>query len=289
MPDLLYEIGTEEMPAGYLEPALAQLAEELRRRLAEARLAPERVLTAGTPRRMAVYVQGLPEHQPPLRSTVTGPPAKVAFDAEGKPTAAASGFARSRGVEVESLQVEETERGPYVVAVVEQPGRYAADVLPDLLAEATAAVSFPKSMRWEPGGFQFARPVRTLVALLGDAVLPLEIAGVRADRTTSGHPFLAPVAIELKNASWDLYLEALRDHCVVVDVDERREIVRREINALLAAHGTELDDEALLEEVTNLVEWPHAVEGAFDEHFLDVPAPGADRRDEGAPALLPRA
>jgi glycyl-tRNA synthetase beta chain len=273
MPDLLYEIGTEEMPAGYLEPALDQLAEELRRRLADARLEPARMLTAGTPRRMAVCAQGLPEHQPPLRSTVTGPPAKAAFDAQGRPTAAAAGFARSRGVSVESLKVEETPRGPYVVAVVEQPGRYTADVLPALLAEATAALGFPKSMRWEPSGFQFARPIRSLVALLDDAVLPLEIAGVRADRMTAGHPFLAPVAIELKGASWDLYLEALRDHCVVADVAERREIVRREINALLAQHGAELDDEELLEEVTNLVEWPHAVEGAFDAHFLDVPAP----------------
>ncbi len=272
MPDLLFEIGTEEVPAGYLEPALRQLADGLRRLLKEHRLEASCLRTAGTPRRMAVFAEGLPAEQPPLRSRSMGPPASVAFDDEGQPTPAATGFARSKDVELESLQIEQTEKGPYVVAVVEQPGRSAAEVLPRLLRQATAEVVFPKSMRWEESGFQFARPIRGLVALLDDEVLKLEIAGVPAGRTTAGHPFLAPEGLELASADWQHYVDGLREAFVVVQVEERRGMVRRQMEELLAPHAPEMVDETLLAEVTNLVEWPHAVEGTFDEQFLDVPA-----------------
>jgi glycyl-tRNA synthetase beta chain len=273
MADLLYEIGTEELPAAYLKPALEQLADDVRRRLTEARLGPERLRTAGTPRRMALAVEGIPDAQPPLEVRSVGPPAEVAFDEDGEPTAAAEGFARSKGVPVASLRVEDTEKGPYVVAVSEEPGCAADELLPDLLYQATAALSFPKSMRWERGGFVFARPIRRLVALLDDQVLPLEIAGVRAGRTTEGHRFLAPGEVELEDASFDRYREALGERCVVVDVEERRDLVRTQISKLLAAHGSKLRDEDLLEQVANMVEHPHALEGSFDEHFLEVPAP----------------
>lgn len=273
MVDLLYEIGTEELPAGYLGPALKELAEQLRGRLVENRLQPAEVRTAGTPRRMTVWVGGIPREQPPLRETSTGPPAAVAFDEEGNPTAAAEGFARSRGVAVEELEVEETEKGPYAVAVVERPGRPAAEVLPDLLRQATAAVTFPKSMRWEESGFTFARSIRSLLCLLGEQVLSVKIAGVEADRITYGHPFLSPGGIRLADASWQGYLRALREAFVIADPEERRRTTREGINALLAEHGGALEDEELLAEVTNLVEWPHAVEGRFEEEFLSVPAP----------------
>ncbi len=271
MADLLYEIGTEELPAGYLEPGLAQFAEAVRAGLEELYLPPGRVRTAGTPRRMAVAVEGIPECQPARQVRTVGPPARVALDSDGNPTDAARGFAASRGVAVDDLRVEETEKGPYVVVVREEAGRLAADLLPQLLREATAAAVFPKSMRWEASGFTFARPIRRLVALLDDRVLPLAIAGVEAGRATAGHPFLAPDPIELKGASWDAYLDALRAARVMADVGERREAVRAEINAVLEGHGSRLDDEDLLREVTNLVEWPHAVEGSFDGGFLDVP------------------
>jgi len=159
MPDLLYEIGTEELPAGYIGPALQQLADGLKARLTESRLAFGVVRTAGTARRLVVAVAGIAERQPSLTVRSIGPPANVGFDAEGKPTPAAQGFARSKGVPVESLRVEETDKGPYVVAQVEQAGQAAAEVLPAILREATAAVSFPKSMRWQEEGFQFARPI----------------------------------------------------------------------------------------------------------------------------------
>jgi len=272
MPDLLYEIGTEELPAGYLEPGLAQLADQLRQRLEDARLAPTDIITAGTPRRMTVAVRGIPDSQPPETTRIVGPPAKVAFDDAGNPTAAAHGFARSKGVSLESLRVEESDKGPYVVAVVEHKGQPAADLLPAILAEATAAVSFPKSMLWESGGFTFARPIRGIVALLDERVLPVRLADVEAGRATQGHPFLSPGPIELADASYDAYRIALREHYVIVDVAERRETIREQIDTIMQAYGTHVEDMRLLEEVTNMVEWPCAVEGVFDDHFLRVPA-----------------
>mgnify|MGYP006280561787 FL=1 len=273
MADLLFEIGTEEIPAGYLEPALEQLAEQIVRGLGELRLEPARVLTAGTPRRMTVAVEGLPDSQPASSERVVGPPAKVAFDEDGNPTQAAEGFARSRGVAVEDLQIEETDRGPYAVVELEKPGLPAADLLPDLLKDAVDAAVFPKSMRWEESGFTFARPIRCLVALQDDEVLPLQIAGVKAGRQTPGHPFLAPGPIELSDASYDAYRDALREHRVIVDIEERREMIREQINDIMVQHGSELRDTDLLEEVTNLVEYPCAVEGSFDESFLELPPP----------------
>ena len=273
MPDLLYEIGTEELPAGYIQPALEQLADGLKRLLAENRLAAEEVATAGAPRRLTLAVAGIPEQQPPMRTKSVGPPARAAFDADGQPTAAALGFARSKGLAVEDLQVEETLKGPYVFAVVEEPGRPAAEMLPELLAQVTSSLPFPKSMRWEPGGFAFARPIRWLVVLLDDQVLPLEIAGVRAGRATRGHRFLAPGALELPDASYDAYCAALERAHVVVDDRKRRARLRAEVAAILSRHGSELRDEPLLDEVANMVEWPHALEGSFHEGFLSMPAP----------------
>jgi len=273
MPDLLCEIGTEELPAGYIGPALQQLADGLKARLTESRLTFGVVHTAGTARRLVVAVAGIAERQPSLTLRSIGPPANVGFDAEGKPTPAAQGFARSKGVPVESLRVEETDKGPYVVAQVEQAGQAAAEVLPAILREATAAVSFPKSMRWQEEGFQFARPIRWLVALLGKEVLNLTIAGVKAGRVTRGHPFLDGGRAELQDASFERYRNALRKRFVIVEIGERRDIIREEINVVLARYGSQLTDEDLLDEVTNMAEWPHAVEGSFDAHFLEMPAP----------------
>jgi glycyl-tRNA synthetase beta chain len=272
MAELLYEIGTEELPAGYLEPALEQLAHEVRRRLEENRLGAQAVRAAGTPRRLTVAVSGIAERQAPERTRIVGPPAKAAFDEQGRPTAAAQGFARSKGVPLEALKVEETDRGPYVVAFLEQEGKTARELLPDLLRDATAAISFPKSMRWEPSGFPFARPIRWLVALLDDQVLDLSIAGVQAGRATRGHPFLSPGEIELPDASYEHYADRLRSRHVLVEVAERKGVIRTQINAIMARYGTELRDSALLDEVANMVEHPHALEGSFDDHFLSVPS-----------------
>lgn len=271
MAELLYEIGTEELPAGYIEPALRDLASGIERLLEEHRLRVEMVLTAGTPHRLTVAATGLPERQASLEEKTIGPPARAAFDGEGKPTGAALGFAKSRGVPVDELVVEETEKGPYVAAVVEKQGLPAIEVLPGLLEAATRAISFPKSMRWLSGGIEFARPIRWLVALLDDEVIRLAVNGVESGRSTFGHRFLSPGPVQLENASFKSYREALRKRSVIVDPEERRDQIRVQIDEILKPHGTELTDEALLAEVANLVEHPHAVEGAFDQKFLELP------------------
>ncbi len=284
MSELLFEIGTEEMPASYIEPALEQLAGAVEALLAENRLAAESVRATGTPRRLTVAAEGVPPSQPPITNEIVGPPAEVAFNEDGSAGKAALGFARAQGVPVESLRVKETEKGPYVVAEVEQEGAPALAILPGVLRKATLSISFPKSMRWpagagEPVGgdtdegrqVRFARPIRWLVALLDSEVIPVEMAGLRAGRTTRGHPFLAPKAIELRDASFDAYREALREHCVIVEMDERRQMVRAQIDKMLEPEGLHTAWVDPLWEVVNLLEHPHAVEGGFDEKFLDVP------------------
>jgi len=276
MSDLLFEIGTEEIPAGYLGPAIEQLAAAVESLLAEHRLPARRVSATGTPRRLTVAAEGVPDVQPSMVEEIVGPPAKAAFGPDGAPTKAALGFAKSRGVPVESLKVKDTPKGPYAVAVVQRTGASAMEILPGVLRQAALGISFPKSMRWPTSGgesaaVRFARPIRWLVALLGAEVVPVEIAGLRAGRVTYGHPFLAPGPIELTDASFDVYSAALKERHVIVDMEVRRAAVREQVDRMLRPHGPRLSMEDLLEEVANLVEWPHAVEGSFDEKFLEIP------------------
>ena len=277
MSELLFEIGTEEIPAGYIAPALKELSDGLKALLKENRLDPEQLGSTGTPRRLTVWARGVPEKQGGVREEITGPPAAVAYDEDGNPGKAAIGFARAQGVDVEDLEVRETDKGPYVVAVQEKEGAPTLEILPDLLREATLSIAFPKSMRWPhpaPGddpGLSFARPVRHLVALLDSEVIPVEIAGVRADRLTCGHPFLAPDPFALPSASYEEYKRLLRENYVVCDLEERRESVREQVQSLHEAHAPPQISEPLLDEVTNLVEYPHAIEGSFAEEFLAVP------------------
>lgn len=276
MRDLLFEIGTEEIPAGYIQPALEQLAAGVERLLGESRIPAASVRAVGTPRRLCVAATGVPDAQPPVTLETVGPPAGVAFNDDGTPGRAAIGFAKAQGVPPESLTVRQTDRGPYVAASVEKEGAPALQLLPGLLREAALSLTFPKSMRWlappaEDPSVRFARPIRWILALFGSEVVPVELAGLRAGRTTRGHPFLAPGPIDLLDASFDRYRETLQDACVLVDGQERRQAIREEANRILAAHGSSLTDEALLDEVTNLVEYPHAVEGRFDEQLLHLP------------------
>jgi len=273
MPDLLYELGTEQLPASYIEPALEQLRENLERLLTQNRLPTAAIHTAGTPRRLTVAATNVPERQGTIVEQIVGPPAKVAFDSKGNPTPAAKGFAKSQNVPLEDLKVVETDRGPYVAAVRQKEGRTAMEVLPQLLAELAKATGFPKSMHWVSGGMEFARPIRWLVALFGDQVVPVTLNGLHAGRSTHGHQFLAPAPIDLTDASFKAYVDRLRRACVLVDPHERRQLIRSQINDILRGHGAVLSDEALLNEVTNLVEHPCALEGSFDEEFLELPAP----------------
>ena len=263
MSDLLLEIGTEELPPMAVAPAMEQLAREARQALESARLDVEEVRTTGTVRRLVLVAQGLAGRQRDHAVAVRGPAARIAYDASGRPTQAAAGFARAQGVPVEALQVREMDGGRYVVAEVREAGRPAAEVLAGLLPHLVAGLAFPKTMRWRPDGFRFGRPIRWVVALLDRRVLPIEIAGVRAGRRTAGHRFLAPGAISLADAR--AYQAAMRRGRIIIDPAERRaRIVKGATAAAKREGGRSILDPALLEELVWSTEHPTPLLGTFD-------------------------
>jgi glycyl-tRNA synthetase len=266
----LLEIGTEELPVGDLALALEQLEAAVPRMLDEARLSFESVQVVGTPRRQAVLIYGLAPRQPDRTTEVQGPPAKVAYDADGNPTRAAEGFARKQGVSVDALRrVTEGDR-TYVVATVTEEGRSAAAVLAEESPNLIAGLRFPRTIRWNETNVYFPRPLRWFVGLLGEQVIPFQYAGVVSGRTTRGLRPLGSPDIELTGA--DGYLETMAEHQIVVDMAERRELVRTQTEALAASVGGRIpDDPDLLEEVTNLVERPTALLGEFEREYLALP------------------
>jgi glycyl-tRNA synthetase beta chain len=268
--DFLLEIGVEEMPAGYLPPALEQLKELGVRLLGEHRLPWGEVFAYGTPRRLVLYVKELAAAQEPVVKEVKGPAAKVAFDSENRPTRAALGFARSQGVDVRDLVVKPVGAVDYVFAVVKEQGRPAPEVLPGLCHALVSGLHFPKYMRWGEGDFRFARPIRWLLALFGDQVVPLNIGGVSAGRITSGHRFLGAARVPVNDPAD--YFAKMAANYVLVDPAERRRAVWEQAEKLAAGEGGRVaEDEELLTEVAGLVEYPVALAGKFDESFLRLP------------------
>lgn len=272
MPEtLLLEIGCEELPAGFIDPALQDLARAASEGLDEARLAHGAIRTLGTPRRLALLVEELADRQEDRVREVLGPAARVAFDASGKPTPAAQGFARSAGVAVDALEKVTSPKGEYLMARVHDAGKGAAEVLPGLLAGWIQGLRFPKTMHWD-GAARFARPVRWIVALRGESVIPLELFGVTSGRRTRGHRTLAPDWVDVARPSG--YVETLREAGVLVDPSVRRAAIRSELQtAATKLGGTAVEDPELTDEVGNLVEWPEAVTGSFDPRYLGLPRP----------------
>ena len=268
--DLLLEIGTEELPAGDLTTALAQLGEQTPKLLAEARLEHGQVRVTGTPRRLVVYVESLASKQQDRAELVKGPPAKVAYDAEGQPTKAALGFARGQSINVDDLQVREMDGGQYVMATKIEKGKPTPQVLAELLPQLIASLRFNMTMRWNESGVAFSRPLRWLVALLNDQVIPFEYAGVQSGPTSRGLRPLGSPELAIKNAGD--YFDVMAAHSIIVDMGERRASIEQQINRRAAEVGGRIpEDPALLDEVTNLVEQPTAVRGTFEEKYLDLP------------------
>jgi glycyl-tRNA synthetase len=266
----LLEIGTEELPAGDLDDALDQLRELVPACLDEARLDYESLRVLGTPRRLAVLVEGLAPRQRPVEELVKGPPTRVAFDSAGGPTRAAEGFAHKFGLGVSDLEVREIDGGEYVVAINRQEGLPAVEVLSGLLPELVVSLRFGKSMRWNASGVSFSRPVRWLVALLGDAVIPFQYAGLTSDRTSRSSRPQDSAAFEIAQA--DGYLGLLAEREIAIDSEERRARIAEQAAKLAASvGGTIPDDPKLLDEVTNLVEQPTALLGHFEENYLKLP------------------
>jgi len=266
----LLEIGTEELPAGDVDSAHSQLRTRIPALLDELHLTHGGIRIFSTPRRLAVFVDSLTPRQSDREELVKGPPAERAFDPDGKPTQAALGFARKNGVAPSALEVREMDGGKYVFAVVKQLGRPTPEVLAEILPGLVAGIKFDKSMRWNDSGVAFSRPIRWLVALLGEAVIPFEYAGVVSGNITRGlRPYDSP-KIEIKSA--DKYFDVIKNAGIVLDTEERKaSIVEQVRQAAALVSGEAILDDALLAEVTNLVEMPTAVMGGFDPEFLQLP------------------
>ncbi|MBN1627226.1 MAG: glycine--tRNA ligase subunit beta [Deltaproteobacteria bacterium] len=271
--ELLLEIGTEEIPAGYLYGA----AEELKS-LAEKGFRDNRIGTGGeisvyyTPRRIAMVCADLAERQEDYTQDVMGPPRKAAFDGEGNPTKAATGFAVKNGVSVQDITFIETPRGEYLFVKRMIPGRQTIDVLSEILPEMISRISWPKSMRWADIGFPFVRPVHWVLALLGGKVIPFEIAGVKSGNTTMGHRFMSPRTITIRD--FQDYLKKMKENYVVVNQIDRMQGVEKGVNEMVKkVSGVPINDPELTATVANLVEYPTAVCGSFDRAFLELPPP----------------
>ena len=280
MADLLLEVGLEEIPARMIAAAEDELARRvhgllLRERLVEPSLDGAKASSTtsySTPRRLAVLVQGVLLEQRGLDEQLTGPSWKVAFSG-GAPTAAAQAFAKKAGVGLSSLEKITTPKGEYVAARVHRPGQRADEVLTAHLAKEIASLSWPKTMVWRPGKPErFVRPLRWLLCLLGESVLPIEFAGIRATNLSYGHRILhgeAPVPV----ARPVDYPAALRAAFVMVEVEARRRRIRKSLDAVTrAVPGARWrEDEALLEQTVHLTEWPAGIRGDFDPEYLELP------------------
>lgn len=271
--NLILEIGTEEIPARFCGPALEQLKANAAKALEEARLDYELVDVFGTPRRLVLYVRNLALRQRDVVMEVKGPPRKVAFDADGNPTVPARKFAEGQGVAVEDLEVRPDEKGgEYIWARKLIKGESVAAVLPPLLAGLVTSIHWPKAMRWADREIRYARPIKWILAMLGDRRVPFDVDGIETVDTTRGHRVLGPAEpIPVKDA--DDYFAKVSSGWVMVDQGIRKQVIWQQVTTEAARLGGHVRrDEALLEELTWLVEQPTAFTGSFDPAFLEVPA-----------------
>lgn len=266
--DLLLEIGTEEMPANILPGTIAQLQELAEAKLKEARLSFGKVTIYATPRRLAVLVADAAEKQADEQVKKRGPSIQAAYDADGNPTRAAQGFARGAHIDPADLVIE----GNYVWAEIVNEGKPVAEILPQVFTDMILGLSFPKSMHWGSQELRFIRPIRWIVALCGTDVVPMELAGVKSGRKSRGHRFLCKDDVEI--ASPAEYKEIMRKASVIVDQDERRDMIKKGLLEVAAKLGGEIwPNPGLLEEINFIVEYPTPLYGRIDESFLSLPAP----------------
>ncbi|EGK85859.1 glycine--tRNA ligase subunit beta [Microcoleus vaginatus PCC 9802] len=296
MPNFLLELGTEELPASFVAGSAQQWQRLVPATLAEESLTNDSINVYATPRRLAVLVKGLPVQQLDREEEVKGPPASSAFK-DGKPTKAAEGFAKKQGVEIDALEVRATDKGDFVFVLKKIPGRMTADILTELVPQWINKLEGKRFMRWADGDLKFPRPIRWMVALLDDSVLPITLVSgsdtVKSDRISQGHRVLyTPPTPPLGEGGTSLptpplgkggtggvsipqaedYVECLRAACVEVDRTQRKNQIKAQVEAAATKQGGYADiTEDLLEEVTDLVEWPNAVVGKFDEEFLILP------------------
>ena len=264
--DLLFEIGAEEIPAGFMPNILGQLKQLAETKLNDAHLPFESIETYGTPRRLALIVKGLADTSAEISERHKGPSASIAYDADGNATKAAIGFARGKGLDVADLVVEDG----YIYAETKTAGVPAKDIVSEMLPQLITGLNFPKSMHWGDLDAKFVRPVRWLVALLDEEVIPVEFATVKSGNVTRGHRFLGADEITIKNAA--SYVDTLKENFVMVDQDARRELISKQLHDMAASKNASIVwDDDLLEEINYLVEWPTALCGGFEESYLALP------------------
>ncbi|MES0327906.1 MAG: glycine--tRNA ligase subunit beta [Gammaproteobacteria bacterium] len=272
MKDLLIELGTEELPPKALKKLSDAFTQGIVDGLKQAGFETGAVKSYAAPRRLALLIKEVPASQPDRDVERKGPNLKAAYDADGKPTKAVEGFARSCGVTVDELTQEETDKGTWLVFKANEKGKPLSELLQNIIEQSLNKLPIPKRMRWGDSDAEFVRPVHWLVLLHGSDVIDAEILGVKSSRETFGHRFHANGSLSLHEA--DDYAEQLRsDAFVLADMDERKKVIRQQVEKIASELGGQVVvDEDLLQEVACLVEWPVAVVGDFDEEFLDVPS-----------------
>ncbi len=270
MNTLVIEIGCEEIPAGYIVPALTAFKNNILAALTKARIDHGEAKILGTPRRLTLMVADVADGQNPKTSTLSAPPEKMGFDENGKPSIAAQKFAEKAGIGVDKIIVADTTKGRYLTAVVEESCESSAAILENMMAKQILAMPFPKSMRWGSLPISFARPIISLVGLLGSRVLEFSIGNITSSNEIFGHSFMNPEPVRIETA--DDYEALVESTGVIVDIDKRKQMLVDGIQALAKEHDSQiLDDPALVDLVANLVEYPYPVVGRFDDEFLEVP------------------
>jgi glycyl-tRNA synthetase beta chain len=285
--DLLVEIGTEELPPTALDRLSLAFMQGIAEGLKSADLSFAEIKRYASPRRLAVLVTDLVTAQEDRMVERKGPALKAAYDDSGNPTKAAEGFARSCGVSVDQLEQQETPKGTWLVFQQKQAGKNTSELIPKIIENSLSALPIPKRMRWGSRSEEFVRPVHWVVLLFGDAVIPAEILGQQTGRSTRGHRFHRPDSIEISTPA-DYLSQLLEQGMVYADMEQRKEIIRKQVMETAAAAGAKaIIDEDLLNEVNALNEWPVPVMGSFDESFLEVPAEALVQAMQGHQKYFP--
>ena len=267
---LLLEIGTEEIPAGYIEPALKALSTNLLKALSDARIEHGDAATFGTPKRLAVEIKNVASKQKSITTEVTGPPEKVGFNANGRPTVAAEKFAEKIGIPVNRIKIKNTKKGPYLCATRTETGLLTKRLLKNILPETILSTPFPKTMRWADLCLDFARPIQSILALFGNSAVSFKLGNIKSGRYTFGHRFTHPGKIKISNPQE--YIKSLESADVLADIDQRKKCIEDKISkAANRLGGGVLPDGALVDTVTNLVEYPAVAAGKFDIKYLELP------------------
>ncbi len=266
----LLEIGTEEIPASFINKIANYFNEETKKQLESKNIEFTKILSNGTPRRLYLYIEGLPEKQKDSETEIMGPPAKIAFDESGNLTKAGMGFAKSKGLAEDSLKKIQTERGEYLAGVKRTIGVPVKEILPAIINEIINNIPFPKSMRWGNRNIRFARPVHWIVSIFNGEVLNVSLEDITAGKFTKGHRFMSPEKFEIN--SFEEYKSKLEKAKVIVNFEDRKEIIRNKLSEMSAEKSVIVQvDEDLLDTVANLVEFPHPILGEFPKEYLKLP------------------